>query len=94
MATEHRQKLSDQIPIDFNFGPAFVHGDNIASVIVTVPTNITEVVAHRIVSAQTIQCRFNTSAATVGTTYTVRVQATTTAGDVKILDLDIIAEAD
>jgi hypothetical protein len=61
---------------------------------VTVPTNITEVVGHRIVSGQVVQPRFNISAATVGNRYTVKVQATSTAGDVVVLDLDILPQPD
>jgi len=90
MVNEFRQKTSDQVPIDFDFAPSFVAGDNIISVTVTVPTNITEVSGHRIISRQVVQPRFNCSAATVGKTYRVSVQATTTAGDIKTLDLDLI----
>lgn len=90
MTPEFRQKKTDQLPIDFDYAPSFIDGDNVASVTVTVPTGVTEVSAHRVMSGQIVQVRFNCSSATVGKTYRVSVTATTTGGDIKTLDLDLI----
>jgi hypothetical protein len=94
MAQEHRQKLSASPPVEFNFGPAFLDGDDIDTLTITVPTGVTEILDRRVVVAQIAQVRFNISGATVGKTYAVRAQALTDLGDVEIIDLDIVVEAD
>lgn len=90
------QKLSDQVPVDFDYSLLFVASDDIVAGAVSVdcPAGVSEVALHRAVTGQMVQCRFDLSAATVGETYTVTVWATTTGGDTKGLDLDIYAEAD
>lgn len=94
MADKWHQRKSEQRPVDFNFSPAFIEGDNIVSVSITVPANVSEVSAKRVVSGQTVQCRFNTASATAGTTYAVSVKATSSGGDVAIIDLDLVVLAD
>jgi hypothetical protein len=90
MAEKHSQKKTDHSPIDLDFSPSFVTSDDITAVVVTVPTNVTEISAHRIVSGQTIQVRFDTSSATIGNTYAISVQAkTTTYDDWKTIDIDL-----
>lgn len=100
MTTEHRQKLSEELPIEFDFGPSFVAGDPLDTVTVTiykdgaVSTNISEIAANQVISGQIAQLRFNTTGGTVGQTYHVDVEGESNDGDVKILEVDIIVEAD
>ena len=87
---EHRQKLSDIDPVDFDFSPMLV--GNVTAVAVTVPTGVTEVSAQRVISGQTVQCRFDVHSATVGNSYIVRVQGVTANLDEHTLDVLLVIE--
>ena len=89
MAYNYSQKKSSQKPYRFNFAPAFIAGDNIASVVITCAAGVSEISAHRLMTGQDVYCRFNTTGATAGLIYAISVRATTTAGDIETLDLNL-----
>ena len=94
MLPEHRQTLTDKLPIDCNFSPSFIEGDPINSVTFECPATIAEYASLRIVSGQTVQVRVDTTGGVVGNIYLIKVHATTIGGDIGTISFNVHIKKD